>query len=147
MITMATHTITAMAMTDQGHQLQLLRLLSWMSPAFPTGAFAYSQGLECAVHDGLVPDRKSLCAWLEDALAVGSLWNDAVLFCESWRRVRDGEDIADVAELAEAMIGSSGRHLESVGQGRAFAAAAHAWHHPIPDDLAEGCPCPLRQVR
>ncbi len=27
----------------------LLRLLAWLSPAFPTGAYAYSHGLEWAV--------------------------------------------------------------------------------------------------
>ena len=28
---------------------QLLLLLNWISPAFPTGAFAYSHGLEWAI--------------------------------------------------------------------------------------------------
>ena len=33
-------------------QSELLRLLAWLSPAFPTGAYAYSHGLEQAVEDG-----------------------------------------------------------------------------------------------
>ena len=30
------------------------RLLTWLSPAFPVGAFSYSHGLEYAVEAGLV---------------------------------------------------------------------------------------------
>jgi len=39
--------------------LILLRLLRLASPALPTGAFAYSQGLEWAVEAGLVRDAAS----------------------------------------------------------------------------------------
>lgn len=34
-------------------------LATWFSPAFPIGAFAYSQGLEQAIADGAVRDRSS----------------------------------------------------------------------------------------
>jgi hypothetical protein len=39
-----------------------LRLQSWLSPAFPTGAYSYSHGLEWAVEAGDVHDRSSLAA-------------------------------------------------------------------------------------
>jgi len=42
----------------------LLRLMAWLSPAFPIGGFAYSGGLERAVHDGLVRDAAGLGGWL-----------------------------------------------------------------------------------
>ena len=37
-----------------------LRALTWFSPAFPTGAFAYSHGLEQAVDRGLVASAADL---------------------------------------------------------------------------------------
>jgi hypothetical protein len=45
--------------------LALLRLQSWLSPAFPTGSYSYSHGIEWAVEAGHVHDRKSLVDWLE----------------------------------------------------------------------------------
>jgi urease accessory protein len=94
--------------------------MTLLSPAFPTGGFSYSHGLEWAVHAGLVQDRSDLACWLSDLLERGSLWNDAVLLAAAWR----GEVVED---LAEAMAGSAERHLETMQQGAAFIAAAQAW--------------------
>ena len=52
-------------MIDQPSGIALLRLMAWLSPAFPVGGFSYSHGLERAVHDGLVADSDSLAAWLD----------------------------------------------------------------------------------
>ncbi|TGP66950.1 urease accessory protein UreF, partial [bacterium M00.F.Ca.ET.227.01.1.1] len=93
--------------------MALLRLMAWLSPAFPVGGFAYSHGLERAVHDGLVADAAGLASWLETLVEMGSGWNDAVLFAESWRRAREGSDLAEVAALAEALAGSRERHAEA----------------------------------
>ncbi len=70
-------------MTDQPSGIALLRLMAWLSPAFPVGGFSYSHGLERAVHDGLVADSESLAGWLETLVEMGSGWNDAVLFAEA----------------------------------------------------------------
>ena len=105
----------------------LLRLMAWLSPAFPVGSFTYSHGLERAVQDGLVDGRDALGAWIEALVVHGSAWNDGVLFAESWRRGAAGEDPGAAAELAEAMAGSRERHLESTLQGDAFTTAAAAW--------------------
>ncbi|MCO6049366.1 urease accessory protein UreF [Mesorhizobium sp. RP14(2022)] len=113
---------------------QLLRLLTWLSPAFPVGAFAYSHGVERAIHDNTIRDRATLVAWLSDLLTQGSGWNDAVLCAASWR----GED---VAELAEAMAGSRERHMETTLQGEAFVQAAEPWTgegRPAPYPVAVG---------
>lgn len=45
-------------------RLALLRLLQLASPALPIGAFAYSQGLEPAVTEGLVTDEASATRWI-----------------------------------------------------------------------------------
>jgi urease accessory protein len=105
----------------------LLRLLSWLSPAFPVGAFAYSHGLEQAIHNGLIRDRVALIDWLTDLLERGSGWNDAVLLAEAWRIASKGGDCSEITELAEALAGSRERHLETTLQGEAFADAVAAW--------------------
>lgn len=125
-ITMVAPTITATTIT-MTEAVALARLMTWLSPAFPVGAFAYSHGLERAIHDGLIRDRQSLLAWLEPLLEQGSAWNDAVLLAEAWRRASAGKDIAEVAELAEAMSGSRERHMETTLQGSAFVDAMAAW--------------------
>ncbi|WP_262332335.1 urease accessory protein UreF [Bosea sp. BH3] len=121
--TTATGNITTI-MTDA---TTLARLMTWLSPAFPVGAFAYSHGLERAIHDGLIADRLALVAWLHALLEHGSGWNDAVLLAETWRRTSAGEDIAEVAELGEAMAGSRERHMETTLQGGAFVDAMTSW--------------------
>ena len=134
--TMAT---TTMTMTEQPSGTALLRLMAWLSPSFPVGGFAYSHGLERAVHDGLIADRKDLADWLETLVEMGSGWNDAVLFAESWRRAHDGGDLAEVAALAEALAGSGERHLETMLQGAAFLKAASAWPSPVLERLPADC--------
>ena len=42
----------------------LYRLLAWLSPAYPIGAFSYSHGLEMAVEDGSVRDVATLLTLL-----------------------------------------------------------------------------------
>lgn len=44
--------------------LALPRLLQLCSPALPVGAYAYSQGLECAVEHGWVRDEASAGDWI-----------------------------------------------------------------------------------
>jgi urease accessory protein len=127
-------------MTEHPNNLALLRLMTWLSPAFPVGGFAYSHGLERAAHDGLVSDRAELEAWLAALLEVGSAWNDAVLFAEAWRRVRFGGDLAHLAQLAEALAGSAERHTETMLQGAAFLAAAAGWPTPTAQRLPKNCP-------
>jgi urease accessory protein len=127
-------------MTEHPGNLALLRLMTWLSPAFPVGGFAYSHGLERAAHDGLVADRAELEAWLAALLEIGSAWNDAVLFAEAWRRARSGGDLTDLAQCAEALAGSAERHTETMLQGAAFLAAAAGWPTPTVQRLPENCP-------
>jgi urease accessory protein len=103
---------------------QLLRLMTWLSPAFPVGAFSYSHGIEQAIHDGAIVDRETLVAWLSELIRRGSAWNDAVLLAETWR---NGDSIDEVAALAEAMAGSRERHMETMLQGEAFVSAMQDW--------------------
>lgn len=117
-------------MTMVENPARLLRLMSWLSPAFPVGAFAYSHGLERAVHDGLICDRLSLVGWLDDLVERGSGWNDTVLLAQAWREAAAGRDCEEVMELVEAMAGSKERHMETTLQGAAFGEAVAAWIVP-----------------
>lgn len=135
---MAATTITIM--TEPGRGAALLRLMAWLSPAFPVGGFSYSHGLERAVHDDLIASRDDLAAWLQALAEIGSGWNDAVLFAESWRRAASDGDLREIAELAEALAGSRERHMETMLQGQAFLTAAAAWPNPVLGRLPAECP-------
>ncbi|WP_108605743.1 urease accessory protein UreF [Aminobacter sp. MSH1] len=131
---------TITTMTEPGKGATLLRLMAWLSPAFPVGGFSYSHGLERAVHDGLVASRDDLAGWLAALAELGSGWNDVVLFAEAWRRAREDGDFAEIAALGEALAGSRERHMETMLQGQAFLTAAAAWPHPVLDKLPADCP-------
>ncbi len=130
-------------MTEQADTRALLRLVTWLSPAFPVGAFSYSGGLEQAVHDGLIADAAALRRWLEALIRHGSSWNDAVLLAESYRACDDRPRLDAVRELAEALAGSRERHMETMLQGEAFLAAASHWPHPMLDTLVGAVAYPV----
>jgi urease accessory protein len=116
--------------------LALLRLQSWLSPAFPTGSYSYSHGLERAVEAGNVYDRKSLVDWLEVDLCYGSGRNEGIFFCEAWRCAIDDDraKLFEIAELAAAFRGTSEFALESSQQATAcLATLRQVW----PDCLIE----------
>src|SRR4051812_34701555 len=52
-----------------GHALY--RLMAWLSPAYPVGAFSYSSGIEWAVEAGDVTDAVTLRDWLALLLTDG----------------------------------------------------------------------------
>ena len=102
---------------------QLYRLLAWLSPAYPIGAFSYSHGLEYAIEDGLVWDRDSLRAWVASVLANGAGRVDGALFAAAWRaaEANDQTELDSIAELAAAWRGTTEMALESRQQGASFA--------------------------
>jgi urease accessory protein len=117
----------------------LYRLMSWLSPAYPTGAFSYSHGLEYAVAEGLVRDRESLIDWVAIAVASGAGKSDGALLAAAWRAATADDRVAldAAAELAAAWRGTAETALESRAQGAAFLSATRAaWPHPLLDALA-----------
>mgnify|MGYP000435018571 CR=1 FL=1 len=101
----------------------LLSLVQWLSPAFPTGGFAYSHGLEQVVTDGTVRDGASLTQWLGDILRHGAGRQDAILLACA---LRDGADHDALAAHARALAGSAERLSETMEQGAAMARAVAA---------------------
>ena len=115
----------------------LLRLMAWLSPGFPTGAYAYSHGLEWAVAAGDVADPETLLAWLSDLLRHGSGRNDAILLRQAYRAASEPGRLVEIGELAAAFAPSSERRTETLDIGRAFAAAVRAWSTPrLPERTA-----------
>ncbi len=115
---------TGIRMTDAR---ALLRLMAWLSPAFPTGSFAWSAGLEQAVDAGHVTNEDSLGTWLSGLVRHGGARNDALLFALAWREAPDSAAIARLGELAAALAPSAERHDEAMAQGKAFASAVANW--------------------
>lgn len=126
------------------------RLLTWLSPAFPVGAFSYSHGLEHAVEVGLVTDRATLVTWIEGILRYGAGRLDGMLLVAAHRAAvhSNPKELKAVAELASAMRGSAELALESNAQGAAFMKAIGAgWPRlaasPLLRDLAQTASYPV----
>lgn len=116
----------------------LYRLLAWLSPAYPIGAFSYSHGVETAVEEGLIKDRASLVAWLDSVLRRGTGAVDGALFAASWRAATEGDwpTFDAIAERATAWRGTSEMALESRQQGGSFLSITRtAWPHAALDDV------------
>jgi urease accessory protein len=121
----------------------LQRLLTWLSPAFPVGSFAWSQGLETAIADGRVGDAASLKDWIAGSLAHGALKTDAILLAHAWKGNADTSALGDLAELGLALTVASERHLETSLTGETFATAARAWPSDVFARLPQPCPYPV----
>ncbi|MGV2978140.1 urease accessory protein UreF [Roseibium alexandrii] len=109
-------------MTGSVTQSALYRLLTFLSPAFPIGAFTYSHGLEQVIHAGGVSSAEELRIWLKDILANGAGRSDAILMSQTYRAAIAGshDGVRELAELGLALQPSKERHLETSAQGTAF---------------------------
>ena len=115
----------------------ILRLQAWFSPAFPTGGYAYSHGLEAAIEAGAVHDRESLADWTAWLLRHGAGQVDGVFFAAAHRAAPDAAAAAQLADEARAWTGTAEFALESELQGEAFLDTLRAaWPHPSLDSLA-----------
>ncbi len=131
----------------------LYRLMTWLSPSFPVGAFSYSSGIEWAVEAGDIRDAASLRDWLTSLLVSGAGFCDGVFLAHAWRatQANDAATLAEVAELATAFAPTRERHLETTAQGRAFVEVTRStwpcaaldlflsvWTEPAPYPVAVG---------
>jgi len=153
--TIITTTITPMLMTtseralpDAGSGMNadeaaaLYRLMTWLSPSFPVGAFSYSSGIEWAVEAGDITDAASLRGWLAAMLGDGPGFCDAVFLAQAHRAAsaQDEPSLREIAELAAAFVPSRERQLETTTQGRAFIEIARsAWARDGLDSMVAAC--------
>jgi urease accessory protein len=144
-------TTTTMTAEPGSGAAALYRLLAWLSPSFPVGAFSYSHGLEAAAAAGAVHDRASLEAWIAAIVALGSGRIDADILCQAYRAARAGDDPGmDAANRRGlAFRATAELALEAAQQGEAFLAAWRgAWSGPHPPAAdAAGPPSPAVRER
>jgi urease accessory protein len=121
----------------------LQKLLTWLSPVFPVGAFAWSAGLETAIVGGLIKDRHTTQDWIAGALHHGSIKTDAILLAHAHRAFADGQALSELADLCLALTPARERYAETTQTGNAFVLASAAWPAPMPSPLPEPCPYPI----
>ena len=81
----------------------LYRLMAWLSPAYPVGAFSYSSGIEWAVEASDIKDRESLRRWLAVVIGQGAGFCDAVFFVHSHAAALADDGKALRADLASML--------------------------------------------
>ena len=117
----------------------LYRLMTWLSPSYPLGAFSYSHGLEYAVEAGLVRDRAGLSSFVATVVEAGAGRSDGALLVGAWQAAaaEDRAGLDNMVELGFAWRGTAEMALESRAQGAAFLATTRAaWPHRLLDELA-----------
>ncbi len=130
--------------TDSPGSPGLYRLLAWLSPGFPIGAFSYSHGLEAAAASGAVRDRASLQRWIAAIVAQGSGRMDADVLCAAHRAACAGDWAAlDAANRRGiAFRATAELALEAAQPGEAFLATCRAaWPDPFIDAWAAAAVC------
>lgn len=148
--------------TASAEHAALYRLMTWLSPSFPVGAFSWSSGIEWAVEAGDIGDAMSLRTWLTTMLSDGAGFCDGVFLCHAWRACTERNDnaLTEAAELAAAFTPSRERHLETTAQGRAFIEIArttwncdtlerllNVWSGPVAYPVAVGTVAAGHRVR
>ncbi len=116
-------------MKQLNHDMMVLQ--AWFSPAFPTGAFSYSHGLETAIQDKMVTDEASLKNWISFLLTHGSGRNDARFIKAAY-----GGN-TDVNALCLALCASKERQQETLELGQSFCRVVNAsYDMSLPTGLA-----------
>ena len=109
----------------------MMTLQTWFSPAFPTGAFSYSHGMESAIQDNLINDSGSLESWIALLLSHGSGRNDGLFLKAAY------EGVAEANALCLALCGSKERLRETTELGQAFSRVVRAGYDvKLPDQTA-----------
>jgi urease accessory protein len=138
--------MTAETPAGPGLRPGLYRLLAWLSPGFPIGAFSYSHGLEAAVASGAVHDRFSLGRWVAAIVALGSGRIDADILCAAHHAAAAGDMAAlgTANRRGVAFRATAELALESAQQGEAFLnTSLAAWPEAFLQGWAAPHPTPL----
>ena len=120
--------ITTMTTATTDDLFRLIRLLTWLSPGFPTSGFAFSHGLEWSIEAGDVVDKTTLGAWVADVICNGAGRSDTILLRHAY--AADLDDLPALCALGTALGFGRERRLETCTQGTAFIRAGSVWGGP-----------------
>lgn len=115
----------------------LLRLLQLSSPSLPIGAYAYSQGVESAVHGNLVIDDETALEWLKTVLLDGLAANDLALIVhayENWKQ-NQFEEIKALSQLSLAIRETAELKQEDIHLAKALLRLSEPLNVPFPAEL------------
>ena len=135
-----------------------LVLQTWMSAAFPTGAFSCSHGMETAIADDRITNAVECENWIASIVQSGSGWNDALITTNAYNivasnieptgMVNDADEntsstapcetslaLSELNALALALSSGAERLRETTQLGQAFAKAAYAYRQVQPSCL------------
>jgi urease accessory protein len=118
------NTLTAMP-TEQVaslHGLADLRLMQLVSPALPSGAFTYSQGLEWAVESGQIDSPQAVYDWMAGLIEDGLIYLDLPVLKRLYDAFQNNEQ-TEVEYWSEYLLASretSELRQEEINRGRAL---------------------------
>ncbi len=102
---------------------KLARLMTLMSPTFPTGGFGYSFGLEAAYNKSALTSANDLKNWITGLINFGTIRNDLIIVAEAWRASEDSEALQVIEQNALSLIASHSRLNEQYNIGKSFTEA------------------------
>jgi urease accessory protein len=102
---------------------KLARLMTLMSPTFPTGGFGYSFGLEAAYNKSALTSANDLKNWVTGLIHFGIIRNDLIIVAEAWRASEDSEALQMIEQNALSLIASHSRLNEQYNIGKSFTEA------------------------
>ncbi|WP_414039671.1 urease accessory protein UreF [Acidithiobacillus sp. M4-SHS-6] len=108
------------------------RLLQLSSANLPVGAFAYSEGLETLVVQGVVQTAKDLQQWLVDALEYGSIRVDTAVLRRQMAAVAAND--RDRFQYWDAWLGASRESEEMRAQSHHMGRALQRLYREMSDD-------------
>lgn len=134
--------------------MQLLRMLQFADSAFPIGSFAFSDGLETAVSEGIVADAETL-AYYTEAIVQRTAHTDAVAALHAAHASRRN-DYTAVCEADDALLRTklndeartmqrrTGRKLTELAAALFDDPLLKRWQTDIKAERTPGC-CPVAQ--
>ncbi|BBP45184.1 urease accessory protein UreF [Thiosulfatimonas sediminis] len=130
-------------------QQKLLRLLQLNSPSLPIGTYAYSQGLEAAVAQGLVADAQQAQHWLQTLLRHTLVPNDLALLVRAYHawQTEDFAAITDLIAHSRALRETAELLQEDTHLAQALIRLAAPLEIPLPDNFARKNSLPIVYAR
>jgi urease accessory protein len=127
----------------------LLAALQLASPALPVGGFAYSEGLEKAIEDGIVRDEPTAQRWIDDLLRHVIARTESPLWLRAYDAAAAGDDarLASIHQELLAMRETAELRAQSLQMGASLAKTFAALGSPAPSlapivyPVAFACAC------